>query len=75
MCVCSVCVTAADGPGDRFIIGESQAGEQVGVSVRVCVCACVCMCVCVFVGLKEKWCKGEPLQNCIVDCDLLAVTK
>lgn len=23
-------LTAADGPGDRFIIGESQAGEQVG---------------------------------------------
>jgi hypothetical protein len=22
-------LTAADGPGDRFIIGESQAGEQV----------------------------------------------
>ena len=25
----SVHLTAADGPGDRFIIGESQAGEQV----------------------------------------------
>lgn len=25
----SVHPTAADGPGDRFIIGESQAGEQV----------------------------------------------
>ncbi len=23
------CFSAADGPGDRFIIGESQAGEQV----------------------------------------------
>lgn len=22
-------ILAADGPGDRFIIGESQAGEQV----------------------------------------------
>uniref|UniRef100_A0A8C9VE45 Gephyrin n=1 Tax=Scleropages formosus TaxID=113540 RepID=A0A8C9VE45_SCLFO len=29
-------VRAADGPGDRFIIGESQAGEQ----VRFCDCAC-----------------------------------
>lgn len=25
----SVFLIAADGPGDRFIIGESQAGEQV----------------------------------------------
>ncbi|XP_016109624.1 gephyrin-like [Sinocyclocheilus grahami] len=29
MLQCCLCVlTAADGPGDRFIIGESQAGEQ-----------------------------------------------
>ncbi len=28
--MCCLCVpAAADGPGDRFIIGESQAGEQV----------------------------------------------
>lgn len=27
------CITAADGPGDRFIIGESQAGDQVSFQV------------------------------------------
>ena len=26
-------ISAADGPGDRFIIGESQAGEQVRAHV------------------------------------------
>uniref|UniRef100_A0A3Q1FPM3 Gephyrin n=1 Tax=Acanthochromis polyacanthus TaxID=80966 RepID=A0A3Q1FPM3_9TELE len=51
-------VRAADGPGDRFIMGESQAGQQL---LNVCVCVCAQPTHTVMPGQVMRVTTGAPI--------------